>query len=117
MVFGVAFSFGCSAFAVVSFSLGSASVVPHGGGLFCSQCSRLASVVAVVSFVFNAGWCRSFAACAVVSVILVVVVCLVLVAFRLGLGRSACAVVSFHVLLCSAPRVGRPRPKIGNFAS
>ena len=41
---------------------------------------------------------------------------LVLVAvLRIGFGRSANVVVSYRFFLCLVPRVGRHRPKLGNF--
>ena len=90
--------------------------------------------MAGVSFVLNVGsrlvlvlvlrvWCwfacgvgrSAYAAVSFVHVFgsrLVMVVVL-----RVGFGRSACAVVSSHLFLGSAPRVGRPMPESGNFPS
>ena len=76
--------FGCSAFAVVSFAL----VV--GSGLSAWRWFRLSDIWVRVCF----GLSRLALVCPF--------------AFVVGFGRSACAVVSFHFVLGSAPRVGRP---------
>ena len=89
LVFCAAFGFGCSAFAVVSFALVAGLrpalvlVVPCGGDFVCPQCVGRSAYV-VVSFVHVVGW--------------------LVVVLRVGIGRSACAVVSFHLFLGSAPR-------------